>query len=55
MQSETTAFLFPGQDSQSIGMGQGLVQQFAIAKEVFAQADEILGFPISKLAWEGPA
>lgn len=54
MQPETTAFLFPGQGSQSVGMGQALAQQFEIAKETFEQADQILGFSISKLAWDGP-
>ena len=55
MQPENTAFLFPGQGSQSIGMGQKLAQQFTIARETFEQANEILGFQLSKLAWEGPA
>ena len=55
MQPEATVFLFPGQGSQSVGMGQALAQQFNVAKETFEQADQILGFAISKLAWEGPA
>jgi len=48
------AFLFPGQGSQSVGMGKSLAQSFQIAKDTFDQADEELGFSISKLAWEGP-
>ena len=56
MQTNETkyAFLFPGQGSQAVGMGYQLVQSFPIAKETFEEADETLGFPLSKLAWEGP-
>ena len=54
MQPETTAFLFPGQGSQSIGMGQELATNFPIAKNTFQEADEILGFSITQFAWEGP-
>lgn len=48
------AFLFPGQGSQAVGMGRDLSEQFAVAKSTFAEADEALGFSISKLCFEGP-
>lgn len=55
LNSRSTAFLFPGQGSQEVGMGQALANHNSAAAEVFAQADEILGFPLSSLCWEGPA
>ena len=48
------AVIFPGQGAQSVGMGLDLWQQNAAAKEVFDQADAILGFGLSKLCFEGP-
>ena len=48
------AFVFPGQGSQSVGMGRVLAAASPAAAAVFASADEALGKPISKLAWEGP-
>jgi len=52
---QTTAFIFPGQGSQAVGMGKDLVAQYPIAKALFDEADSILGFSISQLMWEGTA
>ena len=48
------AYLFPGQGSQFPGMGQELAKQFEVARETFEEADEALGFSISRLCFEGP-
>jgi len=53
--SETKlAFLFPGQGSQAVGMGRDLSEKFAVAKQTFEEADEALGFSLSKLCFDGP-
>jgi [acyl-carrier-protein] S-malonyltransferase len=49
------AMVFPGQGSQSPGMGKDLAEKFPIARQVFEEADDALGFPISRLCFEGPA
>lgn len=48
------AFIFPGQGSQAVGMGRALAEAFPAARAVFEEADSILGFPFSRLMWEGP-
>jgi [acyl-carrier-protein] S-malonyltransferase len=48
------AYVFPGQGSQSTGMGLDLYNSYPSAKEVFAEADASLGFPLSRLCFEGP-
>ena len=49
-----TAFLFPGQGSQAPGMGKALAGSFPAAKRIFEEADDALGFAISRLCFEGP-
>ena len=48
------AFVFPGQGSQYVGMGKELCAQFAAAQQVFEEADQALGFPLSELCFAGP-
>src|SRR5687768_14879067 len=50
-----TAFVFPGQGSQWVGMGKALAEASPAAAAIFAAADAALGEPISRLAFEGPA
>jgi [acyl-carrier-protein] S-malonyltransferase len=46
--------LFPGQGSQAIGMGKELAEQFPVARQTFEEADELLGYKLSQLCFEGP-
>lgn len=51
---ERVAFVFPGQGSQYVGMGKALYEASAAARQVFQQADSVLGFGLTKLMFEGP-
>ena len=48
---QETAFLFPGQGSQALGMGKELANAYAVARETFEEADDILGFSLSAIMW----
>ncbi|MCR5437889.1 MAG: ACP S-malonyltransferase [Selenomonas sp.] len=49
------AFVFPGQGAQTVGMGKDFCQQYDVAKKLFQQADEALGYSIQEMCFEGPA
>jgi len=48
------AFIFPGQGSQSVGMGKDLAEKYPVARRTFEEADEALGYKLSQLCFEGP-
>jgi [acyl-carrier-protein] S-malonyltransferase len=50
----TTAFIFPGQGSQAVGMGKALADSFAAARAVFDEVDAALGQKLSAIMWDGP-
>ncbi|MBQ7477662.1 MAG: ACP S-malonyltransferase [Selenomonadaceae bacterium] len=49
------AFVFPGQGAQAVGMGKDFCEQYDVAKRLFKEADEALGYSIRKMCFEGPA
>ena len=48
------AFLFPGQGSQTVGMGKELAEKYPIARQTFEEADHVLGYKLSDICWTGP-
>lgn len=54
LEQAKTAFLFPGQGSQSVGMCTALCEQYRVAQQTFEEADDLLGFSLSKICFEGP-
>src|SRR5512134_2065449 len=55
LQPKITAFVFPGQGSQAVGMGKELAETYPVVRQTFEDADAILGVALSRLMWEGPA
>ena len=53
-ETKKTAYVFPGQGAQTVGMGKDLYDAFGSVKTLFRQADEAVGFPLAKLCFEGP-
>ncbi len=54
LEEKKTAFIFPGQGSQIVGMGKDLYENSPTARSIFDEADEILGFSLTQLCFEGP-
>jgi [acyl-carrier-protein] S-malonyltransferase len=54
MTDKVVAFVFPGQGSQFLGMGQSLAQAYPAARDMFNQADNLLEFSLSQITWDGP-
>ena len=52
--TNTSAFLFPGQGSQAVGMGKDLAEKYPLARQTFEEADEALGYKLSAICFEGP-
>src|SRR5450755_1971595 len=52
--SSSIAFLFPGQGSQTVGMGKELADNYPVARQTFEEADEALGYKLSQVCFEGP-
>lgn len=50
-----TMFIFPGQGSQYVGMGSDIYEKYDVARKVYEQANEVLGFDVKQLSFEGPA
>ena len=55
MEINDRAYVFPGQGSQKVGMGISLMEESRAARETFEEADDSLGFPLSRMIFEGPA
>ena len=53
--NQPSALLFPGQGSQFVGMGNSLAESEPIARKTFQEADQLLGYDLSSLCWEGPS
>src|SRR5256886_9345733 len=53
--SSPLAFVFPGQGSQTVGMGRAVFEASARARAVFEEADRILGYKLSEICFDGPA
>src|SRR5208283_18004 len=52
--SSKIAFIFPGQGSQTVGMGKDLAEKYSIARQTFEEADEALGYKLSEICFAGP-